>query len=437
MKRILILLLPLALYSFMISCDTSPDFSETVVITDDPDPNDPDPNDPNDPTDPTDPDPNDPDPQTPLVYPVECDGVFAGPYPCSGYDLMGWLSTGSFIANAGNDCWGWTDPMSGTEYAIYGLDNGTAFVDITDPSAPIFTAKVYGGTGGASIWRDIKVYNNYAYIVSEAGGHGMQVFDLTRLRDVVIAPELLEADNTYLDFGNAHNIVINEETGFAYAVGTNTFGGGPHFVDLQDPANPVAAGGYAGGGYSHDAQVVIYNGPDVNHIGKEIFIGSNANTVDIVDVTDKSNPISISSISYADVSYTHQGWLTENHQYLIVGDETDELDFGFNTKTIILDLTDLSNPQHLFDYFGTNSSIDHNGYVVGSKFYLSSYSSGLRIMDISGIGSSSMAEIGHFDVHPADNNPSFNGAWSVYPYFASGNIVISDTQSGLFIVKAQ
>ncbi len=433
MKRILILLVPLALYSFSISCSKTPDFSETVVITEEPDPNDPDPNDP----DPNDPDPNDPDPQDPLVYPVECNGQFAGPYPCNGYDLIGWLSTGSFQASAGNDCWGWTDPVSGIEYAIYGLDSGTAFINISNPSEPIWIAKVRGGAGGSSIWRDIKVYNDHAYIVSEADGHGMQVFDLTRLRDVTVAPELLDADNTYTEFRSAHNIVINEESGFAYAVGTNTFGGGPHFIDLQNPANPVAAGGYAGAGYSHDAQVVIYNGPDTNYVGKEIYIGSNENSVDIIDVTDKSNPVSISSISYSDVDYTHQAWLTENHQYLIIGDETDELSFGFNTKTIILDLTDLNNPQHHFDYTGTNPSIDHNGYVLGDRYYLSSYSAGLRVMNITEIANSTMLESGYFDVHPADNEPGFNGAWSVYPYFSSGNIIVSDTESGLFIVKAQ
>ncbi len=143
---------------------------------------------------------------------------------------------------------------------------------------------------GTSTWRDIKVYQDHAFIVSEAGGHGMQVFDLTKLRNVANAPETFEADTRYTGFGNAHNIVINEASGYAYAVGTDTFNGGAHFIDIQDPKNPIAAGGYGANGYSHDAQVETYNGPDANYTGQEIFIGANENQVAIVNVTDKNNP---------------------------------------------------------------------------------------------------------------------------------------------------
>lgn len=426
MKRLAFILIALTLSCFDISC-SSPDFSETVVLTDEPDPTDPDPEDPDDPIDP---DPNDPLPD--LIYPVPCNGM-AGPFPCSNYDLIGFEATGIFGASLANDCWGWTDPDTGKEYAIYGLDNGTAFVDISDPSNMVFTAKVISSTN--STWRDIKVYNNYAYIVSEAPNYGMQVFDLTHLRDTTILPAYYEADNTYHGFSNAHNIVINEETGFAYAVGTDTYGGGPHFIDLQDPANPVAAGGYPG--YSHDAQVVIYNGPDTNYTGREIYIGSNEDHIEIVDVTDKNNPVFIGSATYTGASYTHQAWLTEDHRYLLVGDEIDEIDFGFNTKTIIFDLANLNAPQHLFNYSGTNSSTDHNGYVKGNLYYLASYTAGLRVIDISDIANSSMNEVGYFDVSPPNDDAGFDGAWSVYPYFESGNIVISDMVSGLFIVKRQ
>ena len=111
------------------------------------------------------------------------------------------------------------------------------------------------------------------------------------------APETFSTDAFYSGFGKAHNIVINEDSGFAYAVGTSSFSGGPHFVDITDPLNPVAAGGFSGGGYSHDAQVVTYKGPDTDYTDKEILIGSNANQVVIVDVTDKSAPITISTIT--------------------------------------------------------------------------------------------------------------------------------------------
>ena len=363
-----------------------------------------------------------------------CVNGMAGSYPCSGMDLMSRISLNDFNASSGNDSWGWTDPLDGKEYAIMGLSNGAAFVDISDPVNPIYLGKLPTHTE-SSTWRDIKVYNNYAFIVSEADNHGMQVFDLTRLRNVANAPETFTEDAHYDGFGHCHNLVINEETGYAFGVGTSTFGGGPHFVNIQDPLNPVGEGGFSGDNYCHDAQVVIYNGPDTDYAGREILFGSNENILSIVDVTDKANPVGISNGFYSNTAYTHQAWLTEDMRYLILGDELDESDFGFNTRTIIFDVTDLDNPIVHFQYEADIEAIDHNGYVLGNEFYLSSYRAGLRIMDISDIENENMEEIRFFDTYPSSNSASFDGAWSVYPYFASGNVVISDIDRGLFIVR--
>ena len=341
-----------------------------------------------------------------------CENGFAGGFPCNGYDLQSQVPLSTMNSNRANDSWGWTDPLDGKEYAIVCLNEGTAFIDISDPINPVYLGQL-PTQGNSSTWRDAKTYNNYAFIVSEDSGHGMQVFDLTRLRNVNNPPVIFNNDAHFTGFGGAHNIVINEETGYAYAVGTSTFGGGAYFVDIQDPLNPTAAGGYAGDGYSHDAQVVIYNGPDASYAGKEIYLGSNENELVIVDVTDKGNPIPISTVTYANVSYTHQGWFTEDQRYFVLGDETDEINFGFNSRTIIIDLNDLDNPQFDFSYSGATPATDHNGYVNGDKFYLSNNAAGLRVMDVSDLGNQNMVEIGYFDSYPPDNAAGFNGAWSV------------------------
>ena len=184
-----------------------------------------------------------------------CVGGMAGGYPCNNYDLQANISLGQMNAGAGNDSWGWTDSQDGKEYALIGLDNGTAFIDISDPVNPVYLGKLPTHTN-PSIWRDVKVYNDHAFIVSEANGHGMQVFDLTRLRSVANPPETFTEDAHYNGFGSTHNIAINEDTGYAYAVGNSTFNGGPHFIDISNPTSPVAAGGYSADGYSHDAQIV-------------------------------------------------------------------------------------------------------------------------------------------------------------------------------------
>ena len=365
-----------------------------------------------------------------------CTNGFANIYPCNGFDLMSQIpiETLGGAGAVGNDSWGWTDPETGIEYVLVGTSTGSAFVEISDPSNPILLGKLPTRTLNSS-WRDIKVYNNHAFIVSEALNHGMQVFDLTRLRNVTNIPETFTADAEYTEFGSAHNIIINEDSGFAYVVGSNTFNGGPHFINIQNPTIPVAAGGYAADAYSHDAQVVTYNGPDLDYTGREIYIGSNENEVVIIDVTDKTNPVQISNMLYNNIGYAHQGWFTEDMRYFLLGDELDEIDFGGKTRTIVFDFSDLDNPTPHIDYNGPTEAIDHNGYVIDNTFYIANYTAGVRAIDMSSIDAGSMTEIAFFDTYPTHDDPSFNGAWNVYPFFESGNIAISDIEGGLFIVK--
>ncbi len=368
-------------------------------------------------------------------------GLALNTYPCNGYDLIFNMPVSTFNALEVNDSWGWTDPETEKEYVLIGTDRNTAFVDISDTANPIYLGNVPTATI-SSPWRDVKVYNNHAYIVADNNdgedSHGLQVFDLTRLRNVTNPPQVFTPDARLAEIGRAHNIVINESSGYAYAVGgnrANAFAGGPIFIDLENPKAPVIVGGFAEGEYSHDAQVVTYSGPDSDYTGREILIGSNEDEVVIADVTDKSNPFTISTITYANLGYTHQGWFTEDMRYFILGDELDEQRLGNNTRAIIFDFTDLDNPLFHFDYFANNTSIDHNGYVRGNRFYQASYRAGMRVIDISNISNRNMNEVGFFDTFPDDDGADFNGAWNVYPFFKSGNIVISDIERGLFVVK--
>jgi choice-of-anchor B domain-containing protein len=379
-----------------------------------------------------------------IVPQFPCINGFANGYPCNGFDLMSEIPIEVLGGDGaeGNDSWGWTDPETGKEYALIGTTTSAAFVDVTDASNPIYLGRLPTATV-ATLWRDIKVYNDHAFIVADFSGstavadrqHGMQIFDLRRLKNVSNPPEIFTADATYNGFGKAHNIVINEDTGFAYAVGSDTFNGGPHFINIQNPTNPVAAGGYANDAYSHDAQVVTYNGPDEDHTGKEILIVSNEEQVVIVDVSDKGNPSQISTICYSNIGYTHQGWFTENMEYFLLGDEVDEIDFGVNSRTLVFDFTDLDNPIFHMEYLGPTGAIDHNGYIVGNTFYIANYTAGLRAVDISSIASGSMVETGYFDTYIPDNSTSFHGAWNIYPFFESGNILVSDIEGGMLILK--
>ncbi len=363
-----------------------------------------------------------------------CTNGMAGSYPCRNVDLLSLLPLSSIGGGNGNDIWGWTDPSNNREYAIMGRTNGTAFVDITNPESPVYLGNLPTASGNAT-WRDIKVYRNHAFIVADVSSHGMQVFNLTRLRGVT-SPQTFTADARYTQFGNSHNIAINEATGFAYAVGSNTCSGGPHMVNIQTPTSPTNAGCVSGDGYTHDTQCVVYNGPDADYRGRELCFNSNEDTVTVVDVTTKSTPRQIARKPYTGAAYTHQGWLTEDHRYFLVDDELDEQRQGVNTKTYIFDMANVDAPVHTGTYTAPVAAIDHNQYVKGNYSYQANYRAGLRILDISGVGNATLTEAGFFDIYPSSDSASFNGAWSVYPYFPSGNIVVSGIEQGLFVLKA-
>jgi choice-of-anchor B domain-containing protein len=370
---------------------------------------------------------------------VPCENGMAGIYPCQGYDLLSRVTLEEFNSQTGNDNWGWTDPETGIEYVLNGLDDGVGFVSIEDPVNPVYLGKLPTATD-PSPWRDVKVYNNHAFIVSEAQNHGLQVFDLTRLRGLTEVQSFTE-DAVLNDLGNAHNIAINEDTGFAYVVGSQLYNGGPVFININDPKNPSVTGGFEAASYTHDAQIVVYQGPDLNYTGKELLFASNSdgganNKVVILDVTDKENPEWIQSITYENGGYTHQGYLSEDQRYFLLGDELDELNFGSPTSTKIFDLSDLSNPKLHLNYFAGVNAIDHNGYTKGDQFFIASYTAGLRVLDLSDIGEKQVEETGYFDTYPVNNNAAFAGAWNVYPYFESGVIAINDINLGLFLVKA-
>jgi len=377
---------------------------------------------------------------------IYCTEGQAALFECKDVNITAFLPISALGGTRGtrvNDVWGWTDPETNIEYVIVGRTNGTSFVDISDPYDPVYIGDLPKTEGTrTTIWRDMKVYANHAYIVADAAGeHGVQVFDLTQLRDFQGTPLIFEETFLYDGIHSAHNIVINEDTGFGYAVGNSgggeTCGGGLHMIDLRTPAEPKFAGcfseretGRRGTGYSHDAQCVVYHGPDEEHQGKEVCFGSNETALNIADVTDKSAPTSIATASYPSVAYAHQGWLTEDHTFFYMNDEGDEPQgLVEGTRTLVWDVTDLDDPILVKEHIAETTATDHNLYVRGDRMYQSNYSAGFRVLDIS--NPADPVEIGFFDTSPYEGGAS----WSNYPFFRSGIIAVTGTGDGLFLVK--
>ncbi len=351
-------------------------------------------------------------------------------YDASGVTLLGYIPPdvlGQSPGQGANDIWGYVSPQ-GREYAIVGLHEGTAFVDVTDPHNPAIVAII---PDASSLWSDMATYQEYAYNVNESGG-GMQVIDLALIDEGIVS---LVREVTG-GLRTAHNVFLNPESGYVYPCGTNIASGGFVAFDLTDPSDPQYAGHWDDN-YAHDIYVVNYD--DCPYAGRSgeceiVFVFGGTNLLLIVDVTDKSNMTTISTLWYPDLAYCHQGWLTEDRRYLLVGDEADEGQFHITTRTIVVDVQDLGNPQYVTAFTNGLQSIDHNVLVRGDFALEANYSSGLRIYDISDVFTAH--EVGYFDTYPRDDYPYFTGAWGVYPYLPSGIVLVSNIDGGLFVLDA-
>ena len=390
---------------------------------------------------------------------IECVDGMAGPFECDNIDLVAFLPVHAMGGGRGvttNDMWGWTDPETGRDYAIVGMRDGTAFVDVTEPASPVFVGKLpKTGVSPASLWRDIKVYGDHAFIVADSSGeHGVQVFDLTRVREFNGTPITFTQAAHYDRVASSHNININEDTAFAYAVGNSgggeSCGGGLHMINVEDPREPVFAGcfqhmntGTNGIGSMHDVQCVTYGGPDERYQGQEICFGSNETALSIADVTDKRNPTAIGMATYPNLAYTHQGWLDEEQRYFYMNDEGDEVaGLTTGTRTLIWDVADLEDPILVGEHVSDNPATDHNLYIRGDRMYQSNYRSGLHVYDIS--DRENPTPIGFFDTVPWGEDDGMGdiisgaiGSWSNYPFFDSGIVAVTSGKEGLFILRVR
>jgi len=367
---------------------------------------------------------------------IACENNFAGIYPCKQMDLLAHLTNAEIGGGENtNDIWGWVSPITHREYALVGCNNGTAFLDITNPVAPIYLG-ILPAFDANSLWRDLETYNDYVFVVSESGNHGMQIMNLLQLDNVVNPPVIFNEDAHYAGFGHCHTINIDPVSGILCAMGTNTFSGGPHLVNIQSPLTPFLLGGYANSGYTHDGFITTYSGPDTDHFGEIIIVCCNGTTgLAIVNATDPTDIQLLDTYLYNQTGYVHQGWFTKDNRYFLVNDELDEMNFGSNTKTHNFDLLDLDNIGYLGFHEFNNTSIDHNLYMEDQFAFESNYRSGVRVLDAIRASENNFNEVAFFDLVPNNDNPQFSGTWSNYPYLPSGVNIATSMYDGFFITQ--
>lgn len=382
-----------------------------------------------------------------------CTNGMAGPYPCHNVNLLAHLPLADIGGGGalGNDHWGWTDPASGRDYVIFGLTDGTSFIDITDRQNPVFLGKLPAHVPGeSSTWWDIKVYADHAFIVGDIPStNGLQIFDLTQLA-AVASPPVTFTETAHVDsFGPAHNLWVNAETGFLYVMRTDVC---PMIAifDVSTPTLPIPAGptdatyganclvDEADDPIVSDAECIVYDGPDADYAGREIcFVGSDG-TLSIVDVTDKAAPaVLTNTLAYTEnpVARLHQGALTADRRHWLVSDVMDEMMYGYNTRTYVWDVADLDAPAYLGHYDAATTARDHNLYFVGDIMFQANWRAGLRILHAGALPDLNFVELGYFDIVPGSDSPAASGAWSNVPWWPDGVVTVSGTDEGLFILQ--
>jgi choice-of-anchor B domain-containing protein len=383
-----------------------------------------------------------------------CVGGMAGTYPCNGIDLMSRVSlaTMSSGATAASNLWGYVDLDDNREYAVVGLNNGTAVVEITDPANPRVVGHVPGNN---SQWREVKVYqfrnqatarwDAYAYITTEATGSGIQIINLSQL------PTSISLAATWNGVSTSHTVFIGN-VDWGTSVGNNPSfppilyinGANKRGFRMLSLANPTSLQqlGAWDVNYAHDIYTHVFTDeraaqcePGHNPCEVVFNFSGNTNGVQVIDVTDKTRPTMIGSLRYPNMAFTHSGWISGDTQKLFVMDELDEQQLGTNTLVRTVNIANLRSPTLSGGWTGPGKSIEHNGYTLGNKYYMSHYTRGMVVLNIA--NPNAPTEASFFDTYPTDNGNTFTSAWGVYPYLPSGNVIISDIQRGLFVVREQ
>lgn len=304
--------------------------------------------------------------------------------------------------------WSYID-ATGKEYALIGAKSGLAAYCIDDPTEMPLLGWV---PGPETNWREITVLGDYAFVTTDVSdtGHSMQVVDLSFL------PDSLHLVTSYTEtFTKGHIIQkdIFNNTPYVYISGTSTTQG-VHILDVVDPENPVEIGLYAPGYYIHDC-----------HVRGDLLFACAFNNaqVDIVDISDKTNPTLIGLITYAGDN-THSCFTSEDGNYLFLADELDGL------PGRIFDISDLQNPFEVAQYSANLVSLVHNPYIRGDFNFISHNTEGLRVVDMA--DPELPVEVGFYDTWDGPSG-GFSGLWSACPFFPSGKIIGGNRHDGLYV----
>ena len=321
--------------------------------------------------------------------------------------------------------WGWSDG-AGSEYAIIGSSDGYYFINVTNPALPVVSDFV-AGVRDSCIWREIKTYSHYAYLISDdQSPNTFQIVDLQYLPDSVHV-----VHNSSGIFSRAHTLFVDGDK--LYCASVN---GGQFFVpatmavfSLANPELPVLL-------RKLDDDFTLPSNPahDMLVRNDTVYVSAGFDGLFIFKYDAVANQFNyINSITaYPAQGYNHSSALTDDSQTLIFTDEVPE---GLAVKSV--DVSNLSNLSVNTTFSSNVGATPHNPFIVGNTCYIAYYQDGLYAFDVSDVNNP--LQLGYFDTYyqnPAGIylSPAYKGAWGAYPFLPSGKMLVSDMQNGLFVL---
>ena len=331
------------------------------------------------------------------------------------------LDPGRAGNNTYGDTWGYTAP-DGTEYALLAVRaGGLSVIDISaaPAQAPVEVGFI-ASPADAFDAKDVKVYGRYAYLVHENGP--VQIIDLST-PSAPVQVGLLDVQPGVL-YGGAHNALVAD--GHLWVVGGRTAGTSPggaglRVYSLADPAAPALVSTFRPDHqpvpYYHDVEV-----RDGRAYGSAIY---NNGGVDVLDVSDLTAiKLSPTRLHYPGAG-AHNTCSTEDGQTVYVGDE-----IGSSGHWMRIFDVSTEDAELVGEIVVSRAATVHNCYVRGSRLYVAHYTEGLRVFDVT--DPHRPVEVAWLDTYRQPGTGT-RGAWTAYPYFASGKVVVSDMQTGLWV----